>query len=120
MPDAFVIADSNLDLVSANAAFVELVQASGVDPLRGRPLANWIGRPGIDLELIEGQVDQHGCARNVATILRHGDDLEGEPIELSAVRSGGEGGLYAFVIRPIGRRLRDLPPLSALARNADW
>ena len=110
MPDAFVIADSNLDLVSANAAFVELVQASGVDPLRGRPLANWIGRPGIDLELIEGQVDQHGCARNVATILRHGDDLEGEPIELSAVRSGGEGGLYAFVIRPIGRRLRDLPP----------
>jgi DNA-binding NtrC family response regulator len=29
---------------------------------------------------------------------------------LSAVRSEGETPLYAFVIRPIGRRLRDLPP----------
>ncbi|MHA7819729.1 MAG: transcriptional regulator PpsR [Erythrobacter sp.] len=110
MPDAFVVADTHLNLVSANHAFVELVQAASVDPLRGRPLSNWIGRPGIDLDLIEGQVDQYGAARNVATVLRHGDDIEGEPVELSAVRSSGEGGLYAFVIRPIGRRLRDLPP----------
>lgn len=110
MPDAFVVADTNLELVSANNAFVELVQAASIDPLRGRHLGNWIGRPGIDLELIEGQIDQHGAARNVATILRTGDDIEGEPVELSAVRSSGEGGLYAFVIRPIGRRLRDLPP----------
>jgi DNA-binding NtrC family response regulator len=29
---------------------------------------------------------------------------------LSAVRASGESALYAFVIRPIGRRLRDLPP----------
>ncbi|AWW75532.1 transcriptional regulator PpsR [Erythrobacter sp. KY5] len=110
MPDAFVIADSNLDVVSCNNAFVELVQAASADPLRGRALASWIGRPGIDLELIEGQIDQYGCARNVSTVLRVGDDIDGEPIELSAVRSSGEGGLYAFVIRPIGRRLRDLPP----------
>lgn len=110
MPDAFVVADMNLELVSANNAFVELVQAATVDPLRGRHLGSWIGRPGIDLDLIEGQIDQYGSARNVATVLRTGDDIEGEPIELSAVRSSGETGLYAFVIRPIGRRLRDLPP----------
>lgn len=110
MPDAFVIADSNLDIVSANAAFIEMVQAASLDPLNGRNLSNWIGRPGIDLELIEGQVDQHGCARNVSTVLRVGDSMEGEQIELSAVRTGGEEGHYAFVIRPIGRRLRDLPP----------
>ncbi len=110
MPDAFVIANSDLQVVNCNTAFVELVQAASVDPLRGQPLSNWIGRPGIDLELIEGQIDQYGSARNVSTVLRTGDDLEGEPIELSSVRTSGEGGLYAFVIRPIGRRLRDLPP----------
>ena len=60
--------------------------------------------------LIEGQVDQYGAARNVATVVRTGDDIEGEPIELSAVRSSGKSGLLAFVVRPIGRRLRDLPP----------
>lgn len=110
MPDAFVVADTNLEVVSANKAFVELVQSPSLDPLRGRHLANWIGRPGIDLDLIEGQIDQHGAARNVSTVLRAGDDIQGEPIEISAVRSEGEGGHYGFVIRPIGRRLRDLPP----------
>lgn len=110
MPDGFVVADANLDVVSANTAFIEMVQAASLDPVLGRNLSSWIGRPGIDLELIEGQVDQHGCARNVSTVLRTGDNLEGEQIELSAVRTGDEEGHYAFVIRPIGRRLRDLPP----------
>jgi transcriptional regulator PpsR len=110
MPDAFVVADSNLDIVTANAAFVELVQAASVDHLRGRHLSESIGRPGIDLDLIEGQIDQHGAARNVSTVLRVGTDVEGEPVELSAVRTGGDDPHYAFVIRPIGRRLRDLPP----------
>ncbi len=110
MPDAFVVADSNLEIVTANAAFVELLQAASVDQLRGRHLSESIGRPGIDLDLIEGQIDQHGAARNVATVLRVGHDVDGEPVELSAVRTSGEDAYYAFVIRPIGRRLRDLPP----------
>jgi transcriptional regulator PpsR len=110
MPDAFVVADANLEIVTANAAFVELAQAASVDQLRGRHLSETIGRPGIDLDLIEGQIDQHGTARNVSTVLRIGGDVEGEPIELSAVRSLGDDSYYAFVIRPIGRRLRDLPP----------
>ncbi|TAD73223.1 MAG: transcriptional regulator PpsR [Sphingomonadales bacterium] len=110
MPDAFVVADSNLEIVTANAAFVEMLQAASVDQLRGRHLSESIGRPGIDLDLIEGQIDQHGAARNVATVLRVGHDVDGEPVELSAVRTSGEEGYYAFVIRPVGRRLRDLPP----------
>ncbi|GMN02983.1 transcriptional regulator PpsR [Erythrobacter sp. MTPC3] len=110
MPDAFVMADANLEIVSANHAFVELVHAASVDQLRGRHLSETIGRPGIDLDLIEGQIDQHGAARNVSTVLQVGGDMEGEPVELSAVRSSGEDSLYGFVIRPIGRRLRDLPP----------
>lgn len=110
MPDAFVVANAQLELVNANHAFVEMVQAASVDQVRGRHLSEWIGRPGIDLDLIEGQIQQHGSARNVSTVLRVAGDLEGEPVELSAVRSAGDEALYAFVIRPIGRRLRDLPP----------
>ncbi len=110
MPDAFVVADANLEIVTANAAFVELLQAASVDQLRGRHLSESIGRPGIDLDLIEGQIDQHGAARNVSTVLRVGHDVDGEPVELSAVRTFGDDAHYAFVIRPIGRRLRDLPP----------
>ena len=112
MPDAFVVADSNLEIITANATFVELLQVASVDQLRGRHLSESIGRPGIDLDLIEGQIDQHGAARNVATVLRVGHEVDGEPIELSAVRTAGDDAYYAFVIRPIGRRLRDLPPVS--------
>ncbi|MEE4338645.1 transcriptional regulator PpsR [Erythrobacter sp.] len=110
MPDAFLVADANLEVVSANNAFVEMVQAASLDQLRGRHLSEWVGRPGIDLDLIEGQIDQHGAARNVGTVLRASGETEGEPVELSAVRSSGDNPLYGFVIRPIGRRLRDLPP----------
>lgn len=109
MPDAFVVANGALEIVSANSAFVEMVQAASAEALRGRHLSESIGRPGIDLDLIEGQIDQHGAARNVSTVVRVGRDMEGEPVELSAVRTGGDDPLYAFVIRPIGRRLRDLP-----------
>ena len=110
MPDAFVLANSDMEIVHANNAFVELVHAASVDQLRGRHLSDTIGRPGIDLDLIEGQIDQHGVARNISTVLRAGGDFEGEPVEISAVRSAGEEGMFAFVIRPTGRRLRDLPP----------
>ncbi len=110
MPDAFVVADKDMLLVSANAAFAELVQAGGVDQLRGRHLSDWIGRPGIDLELIQGQLDQNGSARNVSTLVRTRYEEGGEQVELSAVASGSDEPVYGFVIRPIGRRLRDLPP----------
>ncbi|MDY7097129.1 MAG: transcriptional regulator PpsR [Pseudomonadota bacterium] len=110
MPDPFVVANAQMELVSANHAFVEMVQAASLDQARGHHLSKWIGRPGIDIELIEGQIEQYGAARNVSTVLRATSDAEGEPVELSAVRGEGDDPLYAFVIRPIGRRLRDLPP----------
>jgi len=123
MPDGFVIADSACELISANAAFVELVGAASAQMMRGKHLSQWIGRPGIDLELIENQIEEHGAARNVGTVVRKDGDAKGEPVEISAVRSlgeSGEGGLYAFLIRPIARRVRDLPPaIEALPRSVD-
>ncbi|QYU69614.1 transcriptional regulator PpsR [Leptolyngbya sp. 15MV] len=110
MPDAFVLADAAMTVVAANPAFVELVDAASLDQIRGKPLAEYVGRPGIDLELIEAQLDKHGFARNVGTVIGARDGVDGEPVELSAVRTGGEEPHFGFVIRQIGRRLRDLPP----------
>lgn len=110
MPDAFVLVDSSMSIVAANLAFVELVEAASVDQIRGHALGEFIGRPGIDLELIGGQLTKHGMARNVATVVRPREGAEGEPVELSAVATGGENPHYGLVIRSVGRRLRDLPP----------
>lgn len=112
MPDAFVLADARMAIVAANIAFVELVGAASADQIRGRQLAEYIGRPGIDVDLIAGQLTKHGFARNVATVVGAKEGFEGEPVELSAVATGGEAPHFGLVIRPVGRRLRDLPPVA--------
>jgi transcriptional regulator PpsR len=111
LPDAFVLTDSALVIVSANSAFAELVHAATVELLVGRPLGDFLGRPGIDLDLIRAQVGEHGVARNVATIAR-GTDGGQEEVEVSAVRTGETQAHYAFTMRLVARRLRDLPPVT--------
>ena len=110
MPDAFVVADARMRIIAANIAFLELARAASLDQIRGRPLGEFVGRPGIDLDLIEGQLTKYGLARNVSTVVRARDSEIEEPVELSAVRTSGDSPCYGFAIREIGRRLRDLPP----------
>lgn len=119
MPDAFVLTDANMVIQVANAAFVELVGAATVDQLRGRPLSEFVGRPGIGLDLIDGQLAKHDIARNVSTVIGAKDGFEGEPVELSAVRTDGDDPVHGFVIRPIGRRLRDLPAPNDTPRSVE-
>lgn len=112
MPDAFVLADSRMTIAAANLAFVELVGVASADQIRGVHLSEFVGRPGIDLDLISGQLTKHGFARNVATVVGAREGFEGEPVELSAVATGEDDPHFGMVIRPIGRRLRDLPPMA--------
>lgn len=111
LPDALVLADDKLEIIDANDAFLEMVHAPALPPLIGRPLGDFLGRPGIDLDLIRAQVAEHRVARNVATILR-GEDGGQEEVEVSAVRSGEGDSHYAFTLRLVSRRLRDLPPVT--------
>ncbi|AJP74756.1 transcriptional regulator [Sphingomonas hengshuiensis] len=110
MPDAFVLVDRDFNVLTANAAFVELVEMPSVDRVAGANLGAWLGRPGIDLDLIRGQLREHGSVRNVATILRGSAGAQ-EEIEVSGVVAPtANGDCYGFTIRNVGRRLRDLPP----------
>lgn len=111
MPDAFVLTNPDWRITAANLAFAELIGAASIDQVRGRSLAEFIGRPGIDLDLIQGQLQKQGYARNVNSVIGAGDGVEGEAIELSAVQTGEDPSHIGMVIRPIARRLRDLPPM---------
>ena len=110
MPDAFVLADARLKIVSANAAFLDLSQEVSAARLKGASLGDYLGRAGIDVDLIVDQLREHGVVRNLATILR-GKDGAVEEVELSAVAAPGvDGEGFGFSIRSVGRRVRDLPP----------
>ena len=107
MPDAFVLVDRELKVLTANAAFVELAEMPSADRVVGNPVGTWLARPGRDLELIVGQLRDHGSIRNVATIVRGAAGAQ-EEIELSGVSATMEGkDCYGFTIRNVARRLRD-------------
>ncbi len=106
MPDSFVLVDGDLNVLTANAAFLEMTQLPSMDRVAGVRLDTWLGRPGIDLELIVGQLREHGSIRNVATILR-GAAGSKDSIEISGVSAPmGDGECYGFTIRDVGRRER--------------
>lgn len=107
MPDAFVLVDRELKVLTANAAFVELAEMPSTDRVVGLSLGTWLARPGRDLELIVAQLREHGSVRNLATILRGSAGAQ-EDIEISGVIATMDGkDCYGFTIRNVGRRLRD-------------
>jgi len=110
MPDAFVLTDAATKIVTANAAFLEVSQAVSLVRLKGVPLGDFLGRAGIDIDLIVDQLREHGAVRSVATIVR-GRSGAIEQVEVSAVIAPtAQGDMFGFSIRNIARRVSEAPP----------
>ncbi len=121
-PDGFVVTEPDGRVLSANRAFLDLVQVPTEDQVRGRPLSQWLGRPGADLGVLQANLKQHGAVRLFATTIRSefGDSTE---VEISAVSvADGDPPCLGFTIRSVGRRLApvsDGPSTRALPRSVD-
>lgn len=104
-PDAFVVTDLEGRIITANSAFIELAQVIGEEQARGESLDRWLGRPGVDLDVLRANVRQHGAVRLFATTMR-GDYGAVADVEISAVGIfNGEHPCLGFAIRNVGRRL---------------
>lgn len=103
-PDGFVVIGSELTVLEANRAFLDLAQLSTKQQAIGEPLDRWLGRPGIDLPLLMVTLTEHGVVRNFSTIIR-GQFGTVEEVEISAVPAlTGSTPSYGFVIRSLGAR----------------
>jgi transcriptional regulator PpsR len=104
-PDGYVVTDRHGAIVTANAAFLDMAQLTSEEQSRGEPLDRWLGRPGIDLNVVLASLRQHGSVRLFATILR-GEYGAGADVEVSAVSLlDGDEKSFGFSIRNVGRRL---------------
>ncbi len=104
VPDAFVVTDFEHRILSANAAFVDLVQVGNLEHARGELLERWVGRPGVDVELLFSNLRTHGVVRHFATILRS-EFGSTEEVEIAAVSApGAEPPCLGFTIRSVGWR----------------
>jgi transcriptional regulator PpsR len=105
MPDGLLVTDTDGRVLSANAAFINLVQLASEEPLRGESLARWLGRPGVDLNVMLATLRQQGSVRLFATALRSEQGAEVE-VEISAVSLPElDPPALAFLVRHVGRRL---------------
>lgn len=110
-PDAIVVTDPQGRVLRANAAFLDLAQLASQEQARGQSLEQWLGRPGVDLEVLLANLRQHGAVRLFATSLRseHGTPAD---VEISVAAVGrNEPRALAFFIRSTGQRVGARQPL---------
>jgi transcriptional regulator PpsR len=120
MPDAFVLTDLQGRVLSANQAFTDMLQLPGGETVQGQALDRWLGRSSVDLNVLIGNLRQHGVLKLFPTTLRSG---YGDPsaVEISAVAvPDGAQPCLGFSIRDVSRRLSsDMRSNRQLPRSAE-
>jgi transcriptional regulator PpsR len=102
-PEAFVVTDADGRILAVNPAFLELAQLAHGEQANGQPLETWLGRPGVDMNVLMSHLKQHGSVRFFESTLR-ADPGPPADVELSAVAvSQGESPCYGFMIRNVVR-----------------
>lgn len=112
MPDAFVVTDAEGNVITVNAAFLEMVHLRHEDELVGQPLDRWVGATGVDMDVVAANLRSHGVVRFFSTTV-HGEQGVAAQVEISAVAvpGGGQPDL-GFAIRNVGARVTMGPQAS--------
>ncbi len=104
-PDAFVVTDLEGRILTANHAFVELAQLATEAQVRGQSLERWLGRTGVDLNVLITNLRQRGAVRLFSTVMRGAYGASAD-VEISGVAvTTGEQPCLGFTIRDVSRRL---------------
>jgi len=101
LPDGFVVTDERQVVLTANGAFLDLVQLANESQAKEEPLSKWFTRADLDVQVLLNSLRDHGSVRNFATELT-GELGVREDVEISAVAVPGDNGtIYGFSIRQI-------------------
>ena len=104
-PEGFVVTNLEGRILFSNRAFLDLVQLATEEQSRNEPLERWLGRPGVDFNLLTAQLREHGALRLFATQLR-GEYGSSSDVEICAVSVvDGEEPCFGFTIRDVGQRM---------------
>ncbi|MEM6954038.1 MAG: transcriptional regulator PpsR [Myxococcota bacterium] len=119
MPDAFVVTDAELRVLSANAAYCELVQRSTEQTVAGFHLGRWLGRPGVDLKIISASLRENGVLRDFSTVIRGEYGQTQEALVTGVAAMDGDLPCMGFSIRTVETRVIESDSGSLLPRSAD-
>jgi len=103
--DAFVVTNSNREIIAVNNAFVSMLGLSSAKEAEGRPIDSWFDRPNVDCSVLIANIREHGKVQRFATVLRTTYD-QIENVEIAAVQTTHRGEpVYGFVIRSMSAAL---------------
>lgn len=106
LPEGFVVIDGQRKILSANAAFLDLIQVASLEQARDRFIDAWFHRANVDVNVLIANLREHGTVRRFPTVLR-GELGSMEEVEITAVAVTAETTpLYGMVLR---RALRPVP-----------
>lgn len=117
LPDAFVLTDAQGLVVFANAAFQELAQVASEEQAKGESLDRWLGRPGVDLQVLLTNLKQHGSVRLFSTTVRSENGVSIEVEICAAAIPSADPPALGFAIRNVGRRLPAEPVSTAVSTS---
>ncbi len=104
-PEGFVVTDLSGRVLFANRAFLDLAQLATEEQARNEFLERWLGRPGVDFNLLTAQLREHGSLRLFATQMR-GEYGSSSDVEICAVAvAEGDDPCFGFTIRDVGQRI---------------
>ena len=104
IPEAFVVVSADRKIVTANAAFLDLVQATTVIQVRNESIERWIGRRGVEIDVLFSNLKAHGSVRFFSTVAR-GELGTTEDVEIAAAAAvGGTAPIFGLTIRATGWR----------------
>lgn len=104
LPDGFVVAGLDRRVLTVNRAFLDMAQLAAEELARGEPIERWIGRSGVDLNVLIASLREHGSVQRFLTVVR-GEYGSVEEVEVSAVSvATGDQPCFGFTIRHAGRR----------------
>ena len=121
LPDGLVVTDRELNILTENSAFLDLVHLPTPEQANGETLTRFLGRPGVDRNILLENLVKYGVVRNFPTVLQT-QFGELEDVEVCAVSvPEGDDSFYGFSIRRVSRREmeRGQQPLELVRSPAD-
>ena len=99
MPDGLVVLSSEYKILSANAAFLDLIQTANLETVRGQSIDTWFLRDNVDATVLLANLREHGVVRRFAAVLR-GELGSTQDVEITAVSARADNmNIYGLVFR---------------------
>lgn len=100
LPDGFVVVNPAGEILTANRAFLDFVQLTSEEQVRGEHLERWFGRANVELDVVMNNLRANGSLRMFPTVLRGEFDSVVE-VEVAAVSvPSGDTPCFGFTFRP--------------------